>query len=227
MNRSRQLIPAAILVLLAACASGPSEDQLAVTRSDTETPIFAAARAGDLNALKAEVKAGAGINVEGPEGTPLQVAAMAGADKGVMQLLQMGADPNAGTDGSRQSVLQIYAARGNVTLIRGLLRAGAALEYRDQSGRSALAYALAKGNLPAAKLLIKAGSDINSRYDGRSLLMHAVDANSLLMAQLLIDSGVDVAYQNPQGESAMSIAQTRNLGDLQMLLRQSGSGDYN
>jgi len=59
--------------------------------------------------------------------------------------------------------------------------------------------------------------------DGRSLLMQAVELNSLLMAQILIRAGADVNFRSQTGMTALTIARDRQLGDLEMLLVQSGA----
>lgn len=59
------------------------------------------------------------------------------------------------------SLLLSYASKGNVTAIKELLDAGAAVNASDYDGRTALHLAACEGHLPVAELLLQRGADVN------------------------------------------------------------------
>jgi hypothetical protein len=98
---------------------------------------------------------------DGPPGTPLEIL-----DREAPELLELafqaGLSPNAQPDGRCQTLLQAAAADGNLDRMRLLLRYGADLETRNDSGETALGYTCSWGQLEAARLLVEAGADVNA-----------------------------------------------------------------
>jgi ankyrin repeat protein len=213
----------AVLVSVLACSGRPTEDQKATVNVAESGEIVAAIEAGDEKQVKKLASGGWPVNVLTPNGSALDLAAAKGLDTAVVALLKAGADPDIGHPEGGDSPLHSYAETGNVKMLRTLVAAGGDLEYARADGKTPLAVAVTRGHLSASKALIKAGADVNTVFAGQSLLMHVVATNSLLMTQLLIDAGATVNFRNGNGDSALSIAQTSNLQDVQMLLLQSGA----
>ena len=86
-------------------------------------------------------------------------AAVRGSAEDVERLLA--ADPEArerpGADGLRP--LAIAARVGNVPVVESLLSAGAKIDARDATGRTALHHAAAEGRVEAIEVLLNAGAD--------------------------------------------------------------------
>ncbi len=101
--------------------------------------IWAAARTGNLGAIKRHVAAGTNVNGTEPEGgsTPLIVAALHGQGKAADLLLENGARVDApNNDGS--TALLVAAFFGHTEIVKSLLDAGADVNVRNQRGETPL-----------------------------------------------------------------------------------------
>src|SRR5262249_17854297 len=88
------------------------------------TPLFFAARRGDLASTKLLIAAGANVNAATPSRTSVLVfAAHSGHGDVAGYLLEKGADPNA--DGSGYTALHAAVLRGDLGLVKALLARGA------------------------------------------------------------------------------------------------------
>jgi ankyrin repeat protein len=118
------------------------------------TPLHRAVEAGQVEAARVLLAAGADVNAVGDSGTALSLAAARGDVAMVEMLLEHEADPNlAGTDDGADlpiheliegEVSRMYrsAAEGVPECLAALVRAGADLEAADHHGNTALAHAL-------------------------------------------------------------------------------------
>jgi uncharacterized protein len=214
------LVAGFLTLLLHGCSSQPSTEAQSV---GAPTPMMQAATDGNLSTVSSLVRKGESVNAVTGQGTALTKAAKAGHRDVVLALVRAGADPNLGVDEGQPSPLHHMTAAGELQGIRALIAAGANLDHRDEQGMTPLAIAAKNGNLPVARALIGGGANVNSVIQGRSLLMLVVERNSLLMAQVLIKAGADVNYRSSAGDTALQIAQGKNMADLVMLLVQSGA----
>lgn len=158
-----------------------------------QTVLHLAAAAGLVEVVHALAAAGADVGVLASRSrtSPLRYAVQARQSRTVEALLQCGADAEDG--GGGWSPLMEAAALGDAPTARALIRAGAALDRRDPTGRTALAVALLRpSNSPAshdgappwdedlaidvACLLLTLGAEL-PELDGAAyaLLMRAVD----------------------------------------------------
>ncbi len=208
-------------LVLAGCSS--PQVRTDVTRVSAPTSLMQAAEQGDLSRLQQLMKQGESVNAVSASGTALTAAAANGQRDVMLALLRAGANPNLGVAEGQSSPLHQLAVAGDVPALRVLIAAGANLEHRDAEGLTPVAVAVRGGSLPTINALIQAGANVNAVMDGRSLLMQAVELNSLLMAQILIRAGADVNFHSQAGLTALTIARDRQLGDLEMLLVQSGA----
>ncbi len=164
---------------------------------DDQMPLMLAARAGSMPMVEALVKAGAKINTrEKFRGQSALMWAVgtnsAGAAAVTDFLIKHGAEVEfraAANDWGNQ--------------ITGEPRA----QYRPTGGLTPLLYATRSGCLECAKLLVRAGVDINRPTpDGVSPLMNAIDAGSYAVANFLLDEGANPNLQDWWGRTALYIA---------------------
>lgn len=106
------------------------------------TALSCAATRGDIEVMQALLRAGADVNWRDESGrTPLADAiACMGTPESIQFLLDHGADPNT-VAGDGWTPLHQAALRGDVGLVKMLLKAGARPAVRDLSGKTALSEA--------------------------------------------------------------------------------------
>jgi uncharacterized protein len=125
------------------------------------------------------------------------------------ELLRNGADPNA-TDLDKSSALMLAVWSGDATLVRLLIRAGAAINYQNDGGTSALnAAAATSGRGDVIRLLVRSGAQLRA---SRAVLVDAV-VGGLENVRALIDCGAPVNQQDSSGETALMRAS--QLGELE------------
>ncbi len=158
--------------------------------------LAAALSRGDVREV--EILLSSGINPDFPDRfgqTHLYTAATFGDAKAVELLLAWHADPNLPIRShgvpspSPQTPLQGAAHSGNVRIASLLLAAGARVNARTETGRTALHFAVADDRLDMIRLLIAKGADVHARdAQGANPLDEAAyrgfaDAAALLLAQ--------------------------------------------
>ena len=121
-------------------------------------------------------------------------------------------DPNA-KDENGTPTLCAAAALGNLPLVRLLLDAGADVNARDPSGRSALMNALYTPNGDfdlVARLLLERGAPAKEKDgDGFSVLHHALLAHARFTVRALLEHGADIRAATPHGETPLPMAVSR------------------
>jgi uncharacterized protein len=161
---------------------------------DDQTPLMIAARIGSLPIVQSLVKAGARINEreKSREQTALMWAVAANSPEVVDFLIRHKADVD---------VRAAYDDWGNQ--ITSEPRA----QYRATGGLTALLYATRSGCLECAKLLLKAGADINRPTpEGVSPLMNAIDNQNYAIANYLLDKGANPQLFDWWGRTALYLA---------------------
>ncbi len=99
--------------------------------------IFGALTPGNEEALKKQIASGADLNVKGPLGTPLNVAAIYGNTASAMLLINGGADVNApAPDGN--TALHSAAFFCHPEIVKALLAKGANVNARNAKGETPL-----------------------------------------------------------------------------------------
>jgi ankyrin repeat protein len=153
---------------------------------DHYTYIHFAARDGDADALRRELKRGVSPNMVSPERiSPLHLAASArGASDDylacVRLLIDAGANLSLACQDGNLTALMYAVGGGHSTLVATLLDAGADANSRDETGWTPLHYALCTDRGPihgadCTRLLINAGADADARCeDGNSPLDNCI-----------------------------------------------------
>ena len=150
----------------------------------SDTPLHAAARAGDEAAVRALLRAGGGANLHGRSkkgATPLIYAAGHGHVATMKLLIDAGADVAAAANNGGQA-LHAAAAGGHTAAVELLLRHGAPAEARDGTGQSPHDLASRPGKEETARALVAAMSD--------EAVARLVAQDRALLSQPFIHEGV-------------------------------------
>jgi len=178
--------------------------------------LYRAIHGGDLDQIKRHLYWGTDINQADPQGEkPLHVAARRGRLVIARELLKNGADPNArnragetplqvaliegktqladvlfenGATDNPQDLLFVLARRGvdDRDSLEFLIRHGAKVDAKDQSGVTALQIAVGKGQRLLTKRLIDLGANVNvPDGDGRAPLAIAIESGDPNIIDLL------------------------------------------
>ena len=103
------------------------------------------------------------------------------------------------------------AQEGNSRLVRGLLVAGANLDYRDANSDQAIHMAADRGNNDVIRVLLDFGADINSRGQSNyTPLLWAARSMQFNTVRLLIDFGADLNLLTAGGNTALIWATKKN-----------------
>lgn len=205
--------------------------QLRVAQPDGSTPLHAAAVAGDIDGIKAElVAACADPEVgDGQGNTPLQRATDAGQLEAVKLLIRGSANVKANSARGKFTALHVAAARHNQQIATLLLNAGADVNARDALGATALldvrpqktdASEVAQAKAGFVRFLIQAGADVNARpKHGDGLLHQALTAGNREILAALLEAHADV---NLKGWNKLPLEIAVDSGDMdtiKLLLR--------
>jgi len=180
------------------------------------TPLSLAATNGSAPIIEALLKAGADPNFALPEGeTALMTAARTGRADAVKALLARGADVRAREHVFGQTALMWAAGEDHGEAVQALLDAGAerdgvstifdpptrwSLSNSYKGGFTPLMFAARQGAMAAARVLLRAGADVNkTEPDGVSPLLAATINGHYDMAALLVESGANVHLTDVAG----------------------------
>jgi ankyrin repeat protein len=167
---------------------------LAAPAAASGPPLVDAARAGDVEAVRALLAGGEDAGAPEADGsTPLLWAAYR-ADLAMARLLiDTGADPNAAND---QGATPLWAAseNGSAPMAQLLLDAGAAPDAQLLSGETPLMVAARGGFAEVVVLLLDAGADVDHAATRRqTALMWAAAARHPKVVRVLLDH--DAAFR--------------------------------
>lgn len=139
------------------------------------------------------------------ECTPLMLAAAYGLEDVVSLLLEAGAGASDTSVGG--SALNRAAEEGHAEAVRLLLRHGANVNDRDQSGQTPLLKASLNGHLPCVMALLEGGADPNVQTkSGFTGLMHASYKGYSEIVRLSLEHGASPRLRDQNGNSAKEYA---------------------
>lgn len=122
-------------------------------------------------------------------------------------LLSQGVDVNAPDDRNRTPLhtAAIYnKAESHRASVEMLLKNGAEVDTRCQSGETALYFLVKKADVGMVRLLIDGGADVNAQDDHQeTLLFEAVRTENTSLVQLIIDHCSDVNSANFRGSTPL------------------------
>ena len=206
------------------------------------TPLMREANAGNVEAVKALIAAGANVNAPDESGwTPLIIAASGEPLKIEMVelLLRAGADVNAKTDDDITALIAAsnedeYGGKprpNTAQVVKALIGAGADVNARRKSGYSALMKASAAGNTESIQALLDAGADVNAVNQGyfqkgHTALLYAVEFRRTDAVKLLLKAKADVSATDSYGYSPLQLALLRkcSLDMMQALIEAIETG---
>jgi ankyrin repeat protein len=174
--------------------------------------------------VKLLVAAGATVNPQvSNEWGPLVSAASGGHLQVVKYLVgEAGADVRlAAPDGN--TPLMWAARQGHVDVVEYLLcRQDINIDAKNAKGATALDAACAQGHLEVVKLLVAAGAMVNPQHSNEwgPLVSAALGGHLQVVKYLVEEAGADVRWADPNGRTALSMADMRGHGDVAEYLRR-------
>ena len=206
------------------------------------TPLFLACSNGNGGIAAKLLTAGANPNTVTPSGqTPLMTAARSGSVEAAKALVSHGANVNAAETARGQTALMWAAANRHASVVRALLEAGADINARSRTSRvrvivggegatevetggsTALFFAARSGDVESAKLLVKAGANVNETTpDRNSVLAFAAHSGHREFTRFLLESGADPNAEGG-GYTALHAAVLRGDADLVKALLARGA----
>ena len=160
-----------------------------------ESPLVTAARAADLEMVRALLGLSAAVDARAIDGmTALHWAVQRDALEMTAALLEAGADVGA-TNRYGVTPLTLAATNGHAAIVAALLAAGADAKTRLAGGETALMTAARTGSVPVIDALLAAGADPNAREAsrGQTALMWAAAEDNVAAIGALVAGGADVA----------------------------------
>lgn len=168
-----------------------------------------ALQAGDVETIKQRVQADPSFvhHCDYIGETPLQSAIGVSNLSLVNFLLKHEADPNVPVDDGYTCLLTAIdtesVSPADTDIVESLIAAGADIHETGTNGWTPLHMAAARGNVPAAQLLIAAGAHVNRRTEidaSETPLMEAAYAGQPETVQLLLDNGADASMEDSMND---------------------------
>ncbi len=159
-----------------------------------QTTIADAAMAGDIEAVRAQLRDGADVNQSQGDGmTALHHAALRGDAEMTGVLLYAGANVQATSRLGGYTPLHLASQRGHADVIERLIGAGADPNHATVTGTTPLMFASASGHVSAVKQLLahQVEVDATERANDQTALMFAAAADRPEVVKVLLEVGAD------------------------------------
>ena len=180
--------------------------------------LLDAARAGNLEAAKQHLVAGADVNFRNQQGfTPLHVAAQKGHNKVAELLIAKGANVNTSGRLIGTTPLDSAALLGHKEMVELLIDSGADINPQIITGETPLQRAEQRGHSAIAEILRKHGGKA-----GEVTLQLAILKGQKDVAKSLITEGADVNAKGLLGRTPLDWAIIGGKNELADLLRKHG-----
>lgn len=141
----------------------------------------------------------------------------------VKQTLKQSPDSVNAINEAGNSVLVIASYKGQVEIVKLLLKKGADPNLSSAEGSPILA-AVFKSDLAIAKLLLKKKVSLTAvGRDGNSALHYAVLNKDLEMVKLLVKYNIDPTIKNADGQTALSLAEAEKQELIIKFLNKTGT----
>ncbi|HUG73768.1 MAG TPA: ankyrin repeat domain-containing protein [Steroidobacteraceae bacterium] len=224
-------------LLLASMLAGAAEP-------DGTTALHRAVYAGDTEAVRLQLAAGAdpaAANLFGA--TPMMLAAARGDAPVIQLLLKAGVDVESPND-EGQTALMVVARTGQLAAARLLLKHGADVHARETwGGQTALMWAAAQSQPEMVRLLVRAGARVDERSTvrdwqrrvtaegrpkdlyrgGLTPLLFAAREGCIACLDVLLDAGADIDRDDPDAATALIMALLNRHWDTAQFLIKAGA----
>ncbi len=160
------------------------------------SPVLDAAKRGDVETLKVELRSGADVNAAQGDGfTALHWAAKTGNREVAEVLIAAGADLEATTRLGSHMPLHVAAAAGKAGVAEALLLAGAPADPFTSTGAQPLHLAATAGVPEVVSSLLAHGASVDAREEewGLTPLMFAAVRGRVAAVKTLMDAGADAS----------------------------------
>lgn len=153
---------------------------------DGQTPLHAAAIAGEADIAKLLVSRGADVNARSLGGrVPVDVVSGSDWEGTILVLTDTKVCPEAKVSEAQQALFQAIGA-GRLTLVATLLDRGVRVNCTDEDGRTGLHVAAEKDQAKVAALLISKGADTKAKdKEGKTAADTAKAAGNVAMVRLM------------------------------------------
>ena len=203
--RARHGLGWVLVLLLVAMAQSADP----VRGAEGDGPVAAAAKAGDIAAVRDLIKQRADVNAPTRDGSTALLWAAYNSDLEMVRvLLAAGAKPNVANRYGVAPLLQ--ASRiGDTPIMEVLLTAGANPKLAHPEGETPLMASARAGRVDAVRLLLARGADVNAAdsFQGQTALMWASAEGHLPVLKTLLEAGA-----NPNIQAHVTKAE-RGFGD--------------
>jgi len=163
----------------------------APVQSADQGPVAAAAKAGDVKAVRALMAKRADVNAPQSDGSTALLWAAYNADVEMTKvLLAAGAKPDAANAFGVTPLLQA-SRTGDAAVMEALLKAGAKLAVQNVESETPLMAAAKAGNSDAVRLLVSYGANVNEAdpFQSQTALMWAAGEGHANVVKTLLEVG--------------------------------------
>ncbi|PNP50729.1 hypothetical protein THARTR1_08350 [Trichoderma harzianum] len=184
------------------------------------TPLYIAAKWGELAIIQQLVDRGADINARTSHGYTALIQTIEQENLDAFRLLvEKGADIHA-KDKRGVMPLHFASATGNIDMVRLLLERGADVHARFCTYLTSLFAAVVGGKIDIVRLLAQAGADVDARcVNGMTPLIFAAELRHFEIIKTLIDMGADVNVRHTNGRSALFFAiAARDMSTIELMV---------
>ncbi len=194
--------------------------------AEADYRLLEASAAGDLQAVREAIKAGAAIETRDARArSPLLLAVTEDHVDVAAELIELGADPDAVDDQSDTPWL-VTGVTGSVAMLEALLPARPDLAKRNRYGGVSVIPASERGHVDYVRRVVQTDIDVNHVNDlGWTALLEAVilGDGSLPYQEIvttLLAAGADASITDNDGVTALEHAQRKEFAYLTAILQQ-------
>ena len=191
--------------------------------SDTNSPLYVAARYGHTNIAQHLIELGANVNGMCRGTLPLHIAVEKGHTELALSLIKHGASIDQ-RDADQKLPLHVAVEHDHTELTRSLIEHGASLDIENRFGNTPLCLAMKHCHSEVALLLIQHGALVNQQGSSGNIPLHIAAANGHAeIAFSLLDHGASVNQEDRVGNLPLYLAVENGHNELALSLIKYGA----